>query len=162
MGKVTPLFVSGMVCAIAAVAATVGFAAPATAAPLYSKGFQVYNYVPDGLGYTVTLSSLTGNMNFEGAPTPPKKLAMGDFDDYELQIHPVTGDESDTASYDIEPNPSGQFYSTTVNVSMSIDNLGDNRHADCTVVSSDPHNAFSCGINVNHDPVIVTINSQAK
>ncbi len=100
-------------------------------------------------------------MNFEGAPTPPKNLAMGDFDDYELQIHPVSGNEWDSATYDITPNVPG-FYSTSVAVNMSINNDGTSPKADCTLISSDPKEAFSCGINTNHDPVIVTINAQAK
>jgi hypothetical protein len=89
---------------------------------------------------------------------------MGDFDDYELQIHPAQGSEWDYATYDILPNPSGQFYSTTITVSMGIDNLGENPDAKCSVVSSDPHEDFYCGINTKgpDGKVIVTINSQAK
>jgi hypothetical protein len=86
---------------------------------------------------------------------------MGDYDDYELQIHPVEGNEQDSASYDITPNVP-DFYSTTVDVNMSINNDGTSPKADCTVLSTDPKNTFSCGINTNHDPVIVTINAQAK
>ena len=162
MKNTRSLILSGIVCAVAVFATTVGATAPASAAPLSSKGFWIYNYVPSGLNYTTTLTSLTGDMNFEGAPTPPKALAMGDHDDYELQIHPAEGDETDYASYDILPNPSGQGYSTTVNVTMYVDNLGETFYAKCSVFSSDPHETFYCDVNQKHDPVIVTINSQAK
>ena len=161
MKNIKSLLVSGIGCAVVATATTIGLAAPASAAPLYSKGFQVYNYVPTGLDYTVQLNDLSGGGRFEGAPTPPKVLAMGDFDDYELQIHPAEDGESDTARYDITPNHA-TGYSTSVYVDMNTDNLGEHTHADCSVVGSDPKENFTCDVNNNHDPVIVTINAQAK
>jgi hypothetical protein len=135
--------------------------APASAAPLYSRGFQVYNYVPYGLDYTVELNDLSGGGRFEGAPTPPKTLAMGDHDDYELQVHPAEDGENDIARYDITPNHA-TGYSTSVYVNMSTDNVGEHTNASCSVIGSDPKENFTCDVNNNHDPVIVTINAQAK
>jgi len=99
--------------------------------------FQVYNYVPSGLGYTVTFSSLTGKMNFEGAPTPPKSSGDGRFRRLRATDPSVQGSEWDYANYAIDPNLSGQFSSTTITVRMGVDNVGENPEAKCTVVSSD-------------------------
>ncbi len=77
MKNIKPLLVSGIACAAAATAATVGLAAPASAAPLYSKGFQVYNYVPTGLGYSVTLTSYRRRHELRGSANASQESGNG-------------------------------------------------------------------------------------
>jgi hypothetical protein len=141
--------VGGVAAATVLAGPVIALAGSASAAPQASKSFTVRN----DSGFTMQLVSVTGGGHFEGAPTAPHTLGPGDNDDYELQLN-IAG-EADTANYQIIKDNQGI---AIVTVQMSINSVGGDKQASCTVQNYSKTDTFSCPPpDTGTDPVYIRI-----
>ena len=81
--------------------ATVGHGTSRVGAPLYSRGFHIYNLTTSPM----TLQSITGDKNFEGNPDVGSVVQPGQYADFEVQYRWMS-DQNDEITY---TNSDGSF-----------------------------------------------------
>ncbi len=80
-----------------------------------SKGFHIKN----NTGSTLTLNSVTGDGRFEGRPEVGSVIPPGGEQDFELQYHPLDGNENDVAKYVIRDPATGATGELSVAMEVS-------------------------------------------
>jgi hypothetical protein len=103
-------------------------------APLYSRGFHIYNLTTTPW----TLESISGDNNFEGVPAIGSVLQPGQYADFEVQ-YKFLSDQNDDVVY--------RTTNSDVDVELSVD--GDGNTYSKTMWSAGPDQADTNGTTIN-------------